>query len=114
MIKYTGYAAIPVNLLQLGMNLDIKKETLFRKEVFLATGIKLLIVPLIAVIITKMINFEPYFSKSLILQSAMPTAVYSVILCRRYSDNCSFTANTIFMTTVLSSISLLAVIKLIT
>lgn len=104
-IQQLGAAAIPVALILLGMQLS---ETRFQpgiKEIVLAIA-RLLIAPLIAYLIGSIIQLETLNLQILVLQSAMPTAVNSLILVSEFGGDKDLVAKAIITSTLFSFVTL--------
>lgn len=111
-IKILGLAAIPIALILLGLQLSTTHFEI-RKQEFLAVVIKLAIAPIIAYIVAKLLHFQELDLQVLILQTAMPTAVNSLIMVKEFGGNTLMVARAIILSTVISFISLPAIIWLI-
>ncbi len=111
-IQQLGAAAIPVALILLGIQLS---ETHFRpsiKEIVLAIA-RLLIAPMIAYLIGRLLQLEILNLQILVLQSAMPTAVNSLILVSEFGGDKDLVAKAIVTSTLMSFITLPTVLWLI-
>lgn len=111
-IQQLGAAAIPVALILLGIQLS---ETHFRpsiKEIILAIA-RLLIAPMIAYLIGRLLQLEILNLQILVLQSAMPTAVNSLILVSEFGGDKDLVAKAIVTSTLMSFITLPIVLWLI-
>ncbi len=111
-IQQLGAAAIPVALILLGIQLS---ETHFRpsiKEIVLAIA-RLLIAPMIAYLIGRLLQLEILNLQILVLQSAMPTAVNSLILVSEFGGDKDLVAKAIVTSTLMSFITLPIVLWLI-
>ena len=111
-IQKLGQAAIPIALILLGMQLAQTKFTVGKQEL-LAVLNRLLIAPLIALTVGKLINLGDLELQVLVLQSAMPTAVNSLILVSEFGGDRDFTARCIITSTLLSFISIPLVLWLL-
>lgn len=111
-IQQLGAAAIPVALILLGIQLS---ETRFQpsiKEIILAIA-RLLIAPMIAYLIGRLLQLEILNLQILVLQSAMPTAVNSLILVSEFGGDKDLVAKAIVTSTLMSFITLPIVLWLI-
>jgi malate permease and related proteins len=104
-IKILGESAIPIALVLLGMQLSHTHFTLDFKELW-ATGVRLLIAPAIAFVVGYLLQLETLDLQVLVLQTAMPTAVNSLILVTEFGGNKNFIARNIITSTVLSFLSI--------
>lgn len=100
-----GSAAIPIALVVLGIQLS---TTTFRIGVYEAITaiIRLLVSPAIAYSVGRSLGLEVLDVQVLILQSAMPTAVNTVVLVTQFGGDASWAARTVVLSTVLSLVTL--------
>jgi predicted permease len=104
-IQELGQAAIPVALILLGMQLSHTQFELRIQEV-LAAFLRLLVAPLIAYFIGLNLHLESLSLQILVLQSAMPTAVNSLVLVTEFGGDANFVARSIVTSTVMSFVTL--------
>ncbi len=104
-IHMLGRAAIPVALIILGMQLSITRFTVAKSELA-STILKLLIAPIIALGVGKFLHLDGLNLQVLIIQSAMPTAVNTLVLVSEFGGDAPRVARTIVVTTLLSFITL--------
>ncbi len=104
-IQKVGTAAIPIALILLGMQLASTHFELGFKELY-ATVIRLLVAPAIAYIVGINLDLQILDLQVLVLQSAMPTAVNSLVLVTEFGGDKDFVAKTIVTSTLLSFITL--------
>jgi malate permease and related proteins len=111
-IRQVGAAAIPIALLILGMELANTKIKVGKAEIIVAI-LRLVISPVIAYIIGKMLSLETLDLQVLILQSAMPTAVSTIVLVSEFGGDTAAVTRSIVLSTVLSLITLPIVLFLV-
>lgn len=104
-LKMLGTAAIPIALLILGLQLATTSFTIGKREL-LAVGIKLAIAPFIAYLVGKLLNLQGLDLQVLILQTAMPTAINSLIMVKEFGGNDLIVGRAIILSTVMSFLSL--------
>ncbi|MEM9271732.1 MAG: AEC family transporter [Cyanobacteria bacterium P01_F01_bin.143] len=112
-IQQVGAAAIPIALILLGIQLAKTKFTLGLKEL-LAASIRLLVAPAIAYTVGNILHLKGLDLQVLVLQSAMPTAVSSLVLVHEFGGDQDFTARAIVTSTLLSFISIPLILWLLT
>ena len=100
-IQKVGEAAIPIALILLGTQLAHTKFSLGIRE-FIAVGIRLLLAPTIAFVVGSLLNLATLDLQVLVLQSAMPTAVNSLILITEFGGDKDFIARSIITSTLCS------------
>ncbi|MEM6445120.1 MAG: AEC family transporter [Cyanobacteria bacterium P01_D01_bin.123] len=104
---------IPLALLALGIQLSRTTFAFGRFEI-LAAGLRLLISPLLAYSIGRVLRLEGLELQVLILQAAMPVAVNSLIWVTELGGDTVRVARTIVLSTLLSFLTLPGVLWLIT
>ncbi|MBE9167135.1 AEC family transporter [Pleurocapsales cyanobacterium LEGE 06147] len=104
-IQSLGEAAIPVALILLGIQLASTRFGVGIKEI-LASGIRLLVAPLITFVVGRTLHLESLDLQVLVLQSAMPVAVNSLVLVTEFGGDAAFVARTILTSTLISFVSL--------
>ncbi|MEL6441896.1 MAG: AEC family transporter [Cyanobacteria bacterium J06621_8] len=111
-IQQLGAAAIPVALILLGIQLSETTFQLRFKEILLAIA-RLLVAPLIALAVGQLLQLEILSLQVLILQSAMPTAVNSLVIVSEFGGNQDLVARAIITSTLCSFITLPLVLSYI-
>jgi malate permease and related proteins len=105
-------AAIPVALLTLGAQLSRTRLNFGWFELF-AAGLRLLVSPLVAYFIGRGLGLQGLDLSVLVMQSAMPVAVNTLIWVTELGGNTAQVAKTIVLSTVMSLISLPVVLWLV-
>ena len=100
-----GRAAIPVALIILGMEL-VKTQFKVTQFELISLNFRLVLAPFIALIIGKIVQLPPLDLQVFILQSAMPTAVNTIVLAAEFGGESTKVARTIVVTTLLSFLTL--------
>jgi predicted permease len=108
-IEQLGRAAIPIALVVLGIQLASTQFKVGKYELF-ATAIRLLLAPLIAYAVGFALHLQALDLQVLILQSAMPAAVNTLILVTEFGGDANRVARTIVVSTLLSFLSLSAIL----
>lgn len=111
-IELLGIAAIPIALIILGMQLAQTKFILTLREFVLAL-IKLIVAPTIALGTGKIIGLEGLDLQVLVLQTAMPTAINTLVMVKEFGGNATIVAQTIIISTVMSFITLPIIIWMV-
>ena len=104
-IQQLGAAAIPIALILLGIQLS---ETRFQpgiKEIVLAIA-RLLIAPMLAYGIGRLLQLETLSLQVLVLQSAMPTAVNSFVIVSEFGGDKDLVARAIVTSTLMSFLTI--------
>lgn len=111
-IQKLGAAAIPIALILLGMQLSTTRFWLGKREA-LAIAVKLLIAPLTAYGVGTSLQMEQLSLQVLVLQSAMPTAVNSLVIVSEFGGDLDFIARAIVGSTIISFATLPLVLWLL-
>ncbi len=111
-IEMIGMVTIPLALLVLGYKLtEIKISD--AKIAFLASVFRLLGGFLVAFLIIKLFSIDGLVKNIILLQAAMPSAVMAMILSAKYERDASLVASVVFITTVLSMLSIPLILSII-
>ena len=100
-IEMLGNAAIPVALVTLGMQLAQTQVAIGQYEVY-ASGLRLLFAPLLAFGVGHTLNLQGIDLQVLVIQSAMPAAVNSLIWANEFGGDPIRVARTIVVSTLMS------------
>lgn len=106
-------AAIPAMLILLGLQLSQSMAINRWKLVSIGVVLKLLIAPLVGVGLALLFHLEGVAAIALILQSAMPTAVVTLVLAKQYHLDETLSLNLIMASTLLSPFTLSVLILLL-
>jgi predicted permease len=104
-IEMIGTIAIPLALLVLGYNLNQIKLTQINKA-FLLSLSRILGGLLIAILIVAILRIEGVQKNIILLQSAMPSAVMSMILASKYHRNPELISSVVLITTLISIVTI--------
>ena len=113
-----GDCAIPLSLLLIGATIydllndsDEKKTTESRtREAILATGLRMIILPALILLFAKLSPISAELKKVLVIQAAMPAAVFPIILTKQYGGDTETAVRIVITTTLISIISIPPVI----
>ncbi len=104
-IEMVGMITIPLALIVLGYKLTEIKITA-AKIALVASAFRILGGVLVAFLIIKLFSIDGLVKDIILLQAAMPSAVMAMILAAKYERDASLVASVVFITTVLSIISI--------
>ncbi|MEC4983628.1 MAG: AEC family transporter [Oscillatoria sp. PMC 1068.18] len=104
-VEMLGRAAIPLGLLILGLQLAKTSFKVGMYEAF-AAAMRLLVSPAIAYAVGLMLGLADLDLQVLVVQSAMPTAVNTVVLVTEFGGDAPRVAKTVVVSTVLSFLTL--------
>ncbi|HDM70408.1 MAG TPA: AEC family transporter [Thermotogales bacterium] len=108
-------SAIPIIIITVGVELSrIKPSTLFLKDITILTFFKLFLTPLIVLAILYVLRIDGIMGKVMIMESAMPTAMTTVLVATETDADPELISMVVFTTTFLSFLTLSMWGKLIT
>ena len=111
-LQQLGTAAIPVALIVLGMQLATTPLQVGKHEL-IATSMRLGIAPLVAYGIGAALGLSGIDLQVLVLQSAMPTAINTVVLVTEFGGDADLVSRTIVFSTLTCLFSLPVVLRLL-
>ncbi len=106
MIGLLAGAMIPVMLFALGLQLQEQRKIHLTGTVLLASGVRLVVVPCLALLIAIPFHLSPLESSAGVLQAAMPTAVLVSIIAKENDIIPDFVTSVVVVSTLLSLVSL--------
>lgn len=109
-IDYVANALIAISLLTLGCQIAAYVPNFRNFLMYVSLFMRLVLTPIIALVILKLLQFEGVLAQALLISTAMPTAVYSSIIAQEYNNEPQFAAQTVVISTILSSLTLTLVI----
>ena len=112
-LQYLSGAAIPIIMISLGLSLEVGGLKNYLGAASFVSFIRLVISPAIAISIIYIMGLTGLESTVTILESGMPSAMLSLVLAVNYELDIKAAAACIFLSTVLSMISLPILIYLI-
>jgi predicted permease len=101
-----GNAAIPAMLVLLGMRLTTASWSNKAAPLAIAGTMRLLVSPTLALLLAPVFGIAAVARQAVVLEAAMPTAVLTTVLATEYDANPSFVSAAVFLSTLLSPISL--------
>ena len=104
-LEIMGSGAIPAMLAVLGMRLATIQMGSNLKAISLATGIRLVIGPLLAIPIALLFSMEGTTFNVMLAQSATPTAVLAAAIAMEFGDNADFVSAVTLVSTVVSLVT---------
>lgn len=112
-VELLGRAAIPLLLLLLGAQLRLRVHAAHGALTAAALLTRLIISPLIALGIARLLDFSALTTAVFVLESGMPTAVLTLVLSMEFDADTEFLAGVVAYSTILSVVSLSAIILLL-
>lgn len=99
-------AALPVMLVNLGLELARARLEDYDWRVFLATGLKLLVTPVVALGLAAVMGLQGLTRSVAVLEASMPTAVMASLIAFEFDARSEFVTSVIFLTTLGSTVTL--------
>ena len=105
-IDYLSGAAIPLIMISLGLSLQARDIKGYFGVASFVSFIRLVFAPIMALIIVYFLNIGGLERSVIIVEAAMPSAMLSLVLAINYDLDVNVVAASIFLTTVLSMITI--------
>jgi len=99
-------AAIPGMLVLLGLQLQHSQRSWDLKTISIASGIRLLGGPLLAISTAGIVGLQGIAYKAGIIEASMPAAVLTTVLATEFDVKPAFVTTVVFITTILSPLTL--------
>ncbi|MFD2701268.1 AEC family transporter [Paenibacillus shunpengii] len=115
-LNYLYTAFIGMALLTLGVQLGAMKWTFAKKgstNVAISVFLRLIAGPLLAALTVWMMGIEGLVAKALIVSSAVPTSLSSMILAVQFDNEPEFSSQTVFFSTLLSTLTVTGTIAVL-
>jgi len=112
-LKYLSGAAIPIIMISLGLSLEVGGLKNYLDASTFVSTVRLIISPAIAFVIVTILGFSYINSTVTVVEAGMPSAMLSLVLAASYDLDVKAAAACIFMSTVLSMITLPILIYLL-
>ncbi len=110
-VSLLGRAAIPVMLLILGMQLaTISVADSEWRLPGLTSLIRLVVAPLLALVLVNLVGLDGAGRQATVVEASTPTAVSTIILALEFGLDATLVTGTVFLTTILSPITLTVLI----
>lgn len=105
-LKYLSGATIPLIMISLGLSLEVSSLKNYMEESIAVSGIKLILAPLIAFLLVSALGLSGLNSTVTIVEAGMPTAMLALVLAITYNLDVKAASACIFLSTVLSMVTL--------
>ena len=112
-LSLAGQAAVPVMLIILGIHLGRLGTRVHWQRTMPVTFVKLVIGPTLAWLVSAWLGMSGLARAVAIVQASMPTAVMSTVLSTEFDCEPEYVAEIVFVTTVLSIITLTTVVAVV-
>lgn len=112
-LDYAGAATIPLAMISIGMSLSTKSVGKYPLLVTVAAVLKMAILPALMLLLLPVFGVGGIVRKTVLIQSALPAAVFTGVISERFGGNYEFAAGTIFIMTLLSVITIPLIVALL-
>ena len=113
-IEKMGNSVAPLSMIIVGAILaDVNLRNIFDKSVFLVTLIRLIVLPLVATGIISLLRLDAMISGVALVLTGMPVGTTTALLAAKYNADVEFASKLVFITTLLSLITVPVLILLI-
>ncbi len=105
-IEHIGAAVSPLSMMVVGAILaDVDFKTVFDKNVFYLSGIRLILLPLLTLGIVTLFQLDSTISGVSLVLTCMPVGTTTALLAAKYNADVDFASKCVFVTTILSLIT---------
>lgn len=114
-LKMVGQTVTPLSMMCIGFILsEVETRDVFSdRKIFVTSLVRLIVVPLGTLIVLKLLGKEGYLLSIPVLITAMPAAANMAIIAVRYNSDYRLASKAIFVSTLLSIVSIPIVIQLL-
>ncbi|MGB8648999.1 MAG: AEC family transporter [Anaerolineae bacterium] len=112
-VDLTSSAAVPVMLVMLGLELARVRLTESLRPVLLATGVKLIVTPVVALGLAALIGLAGLTRSVSVLEASMPTAVTVSLIAVEFDARPDFVTSVILLSTLGSTITLVILLLIL-
>ena len=112
-VNYLGQGAIPLIMIALGLSIDFSALSRSKSMIAFTSVMKLMFFPVVAFIIATQLGLVDLQYKVSIVEAAMPSGMMSLLLAITYRLDYELTSDCILINTVISLITLPAIILLL-
>ncbi|MBE6485894.1 MAG: AEC family transporter [Methanosphaera stadtmanae] len=112
-LTYLGNSAIPLIMLSLGLTINFKDFKSYLSDTIFISIVRLLIAPILLYILLLHFGFDGLILQVSVLEAAMPTAMNTLVLAITYDLDVDLVSSVIFVTTILSVLTLPLIINII-
>lgn len=111
-LTFISNGLVPAALLTLGIQLSKTKLDFRHADAYIASGLRLLGAPLLALGLIYLFRFEGVMAQVLFISSGVPTAVNTALIALEFDNEPDLSSQVVLITTLLSAITLTGIIYL--
>jgi predicted permease len=111
-LGYLAAATVPLSMLSIGLNISAASLREYPAPLVAVVLLKMAIFPAVMWFLLQAAGVHGNVAKAAMLESAMPSAVFSGVVVSRFGSNGRFAAAAIFLTTLLSAVVIPGLLRL--
>lgn len=112
--SFLGGCVAPLALFTLGAQLAKTEYKFGDLSLYVCNGLRLLVSPLMAYFLAVLLKMDTLTTSIMVIGAATPTAVNSLFLAIEFNGDAEYASQTIFLTTLLSALTVTGIIFLLT
>ncbi|MCX7950855.1 MAG: AEC family transporter [Clostridiales bacterium] len=114
-LELVGSMTTPLSMIIIGSTLaDSKIASIFEsKSIYFGTIVRLILIPIITFVVLKFIGLKDFYLSIPVIITSMPAAANTVIMAEKFGGDAEFASKIVFITTVLSAITIPLVLILL-
>lgn len=114
-LELVGSMTTPLSMIIIGSTLaDSKIASIFEsKSIYFGTIVRLILIPVITFVVLKFIGLKDFYLSIPVIITSMPAAANTVIMAEKFGGDAEFASKIVFITTVLSAITIPLVLILL-
>lgn len=101
-LGYLGAGTVPLAMISIGLSLSTGSVKNYPLPLLVAVGLKMVLMPVIVYFTLPLIGITGIVAKVVVVECAMPSAVFTGVVTGEYGGNSAFAAAAVFITTLLS------------
>lgn len=105
-LTYLGNSTIPLIMLSLGLTINFADFKSYLSDTIFVCLVRLLIAPLLLYALLLYLGVSGFIMNVSVIESAMPTAMNALVLAITYNLDVELVSSVVFMTTILSVVTL--------
>ncbi len=112
-LNYLGDATVPLSMISIGLGLSATSLREYPAPLVAAVLMKMALFPFLMAVLLHTFGVTGTVAKAAILEGAMPTAVFSGIVVSKFGANGRFGSAAIFVSTLLSAVTVPAILQML-
>lgn len=107
-VEYIADLNTPLAMLVMGSYLTSVnfKKALANKSIYIVTALRLVIFPVLAIALLKILHIAPDIAKSVLISASCPTAAVAALLAAKYDLDAVYATEIVSVTTILSIVTI--------